>query len=133
VSARSRRLIALLVALAALAAPALANAVTYRGAGVDDPEMPVKVKVVDGLVTFEYTQVLVACTGGTEVRQGGAVHSAHLNERSRFRDTLTIEGTTSLVRGAINPKRATGTVAYELVYEGGECHSGKLEWRAKRH
>jgi hypothetical protein len=123
----------LALAAAASAIAALpASARVYRGAGVDDPEMPVKVKLSGTDVIFEYTDVRVGCSDGSEPRQGGASHSDRLNDRRRFRDRLEIEGATSLVKGKVRDQRATGTLHYDLAYEGGECHSGKVEWKAKR-
>jgi hypothetical protein len=111
---------------------AVAVAATYRGAGVDDEQMPVKVKLTGSDLVFDYTDVLVGCSDGSTPRQGGASHTDRLNERNRFKDRLEIGGATSLVRGKVTEKKATGTLTYDLVYEGGECHSGEVEWKAKR-
>jgi uncharacterized protein (UPF0264 family) len=125
------RALALSLALCgALSAAAFAD--TYRGSAVEDEQMPVKVKLTGRDVIFDYTDVLVACSDGSQVRQGGAQHADRLNARDRFRDTIESHGVTSVVKGRISAERAIGTVAYDLVYGGGECHSGKLEWKARR-
>lgn len=131
--------VAIAVPLAILVAAGALGAV-YRGAGTNDPEMPVKVTVSDKKVDFSYSDVLVHCSDGSQVRQGGAVHSARLNGEGKFKDTLDVEGedestidfTTSIVRGHVTQKKAWGTVAYELEYDGGDCHSSEVHWTAKR-
>jgi hypothetical protein len=123
--------LALAVALIAVAvAPALAA--TYRGTAVDDRAMPVKLKLTGDDVIFEYTDVLVECSDGSTPRQGGASHSDHLSDRNRFKDRLELEGTTSVVKGKVGKRKAAGTLTYDLVYHGGMCHSGVVEWKAKR-
>ncbi len=136
-----RFLFALVVTAAASVSFAeAAGAITYRGGGVDDPGMPVKV-VVDGRnVSFSYSDVLVDCTDGSQVRQGGAVQKGRLNGEGRFKDVLEVEGedtsnvdwTTSVVAGKVTEKKATGTLSYELEYDGGDCESGEVRWSAKR-
>ena len=121
-----------------LAAPAQAS--TYRGAGVGDPGMPVKVVVEGRNVNFSYADVLVNCTDGSQVRQGGAVQKARLGPDGRFKDALEVEGddasnvdwTTSIVHGKVTEKKATGTLSYDLSYDGGDCESGEVRWVAKR-
>ena len=131
----------LLLALAVAvlqASPALGA--IYRGTGTDDPQMPVKVAVDGREVTFRYADVLVDCSDGSQVRQGGAVHAGRLNSENRFKDTLEVEGadtshidlTTSVVGGKVTARKAWGTVVYDLSYDGGECHSGEVRWSAKR-
>ena len=115
-----------------LSLAAVANGSTYRGAGVDDEQMPVKLKLTDGDLIFDYTDVLVHCSDGSSPRQGGASHTDRLNQRNRFKDRLEIGGATSLVKGKVKERKATGTLTYDLAYEGGECHSGEVEWKAKR-
>jgi hypothetical protein len=130
--------LALAVALISLAvAPAFAA--TYRGAAVEDPAMPVKVKLTGDVVIFDYTAVLTKCSDGSEPRQGGYKHSDRVNERGRFKDRVELEGpkpeiksATSVVKGKVGKRKAAGTVTYELVYHGGMCHSGVVEWKAKR-
>ena len=39
---------------------------------------------------------------------------------------------TSVVGGKVGARRATCTITYEMEYDGGECHSGVVEWKAKR-
>jgi hypothetical protein len=129
--------LALAVALLAVAvAPAVAA--TYRGAAVDDPEMPVKLKVTDDVVIFDYTNVLTECDG-SQIRQGGYKHSDRLSERGRFKDRVEltepkpeIKLATSVVKGRVGKRKAAGTLTYDLVYHGGMCHSGVVEWKAKR-
>jgi hypothetical protein len=123
--------LALAAAASAIAAMP-ATALVYRGAGVEDPEMPVKVKLTGADVIVEYTDVRVGCSDGSEPRQGGASHSDRLNDRRRFKDRLALEGATSVVKGKVRDRKATGTLRYDLAYEGGECHSGKVGWKAKR-
>lgn len=124
-------MLALALALVAgTVAPALAA--TYRGAAVDDTAMPVKLKLTGDDLIFEYTDVLVECSDGSEPRQGGASHSDHLSDRNRFKDRLERGGTTSVVKGKVGKRKAVGTVTYDLVYHGGMCHSGVVEWKAKR-
>ena len=36
------------------------------------------------------------------------------------------------MKGKVREKKAVGTITYDLLYAGGACHSGKLEWKAKR-
>jgi hypothetical protein len=117
----------------ALAAVAIAGK-AYKGSVVGDPETPVKAKKINGgqKALFEYRDVLVHCTGDVETRQGGASHTARLNDRRRFKDTLTDGAATSKVKGKIKRRRAKGTLEYHLTYDDGECHSGVLEWEAKR-
>jgi len=115
-----------------LAAATVAAAATYLGGGVEDELMPVKVKRTGSDLIFSYTDVMVACSDGSTPRQGGASHTDRLNERHRFKDRLEIGGATSLVKGKVKEKKATGTLTYDLLYEGGECHSGEVEWKAKR-
>jgi hypothetical protein len=125
------RALALVVVLSAvMVTPALAA--TYRGAAVEDEAMPVKLKLAGGDVVFDYTDVLVECSDGSHPRQGGASHSDHLNRRDRFRDRLEVGGTTSLVKGKVGEHKAKGTIIYRLRYNGGECRSGKVKWKAKR-
>jgi plastocyanin len=126
---------AAIAALAVAAAPALAT--TYRGAGVDDAKMPVRVTVsADDAVRFVYSKVRVHCTSGESVRQGGGDHSTTLTQTDRFRHTIeqqTEDGLAmSSVRGKVGQRRAHGTLSFDLSYEGGECHSGAVEWKAKR-
>lgn len=130
--------LALAVALLACVV-ASAVAATYRGAAVDDPAMPVKLKLTGDALIFEYTDVLTECSDGSEPRQGGASHSDRLSHRNRFKDRLVVEETspvveeaTSVVKGKVGKRKAAGTVTYELVYHGGMCHSGVVEWKAKR-
>jgi hypothetical protein len=126
------------VALLAIAAsPSLAA--TYRGAAVDDEQMPVKVKLSGDDLIFEYEHVLVECSDGSRPRQGGASHTDRLNERGRFKDHVGldrpepgVEKVTSVVKGKVRKRKAAGTLTYDLKYEGGECHSGVVEWKAKR-
>jgi hypothetical protein len=130
--------LALAVALlAGVVAPALAA--TYSGSAVDDPAMPVKLKLTGDVVIFDYTDVLTECSDGSEPRQGGLKHSDRVNERGRFKDRVEleepkpgIESAASVVKGRVGKRKAAGTVAYELVYHGGMCHSGVVEWKAKR-
>ena len=130
-SGASARALALSLALCGvLSASAFAD--TYRGSAADDEQMPVKVKLTGRDVIFDYTDVLVTCSDGSQVRQGGAQHADRLNARDRFKDTIESHGVTSVVRGRITAERALGTMTYDFVYEGGECHSGKLEWKAHR-
>ncbi|MQA75776.1 MAG: hypothetical protein GEU88_15795 [Solirubrobacterales bacterium] len=124
------RALALALALALVGA-SVASATVYRGAGADDARMPVKLKVLDGVVTFSYSEVLTRCSNGDRVRYPGANHSAALRRNDRFRDTITDDGQSSVVRGSVGPRHATGTIRYQLAYPGGECHSGEVEWTAK--
>ena len=126
------RLVAALTALAVLALTANALGSILRGGGRDDPQMPVKLIVSATEVTFSYSAVRVDCSDGSRVRQGGAIHAAHINERGRFRDRLEVEGATSVVRGRLVGRRASGSLTYDLIYAGGECHSGKVPWKAKQ-
>ncbi len=126
-----------IAAIAVLGIASVALATTYRGAGVEDDQMPVRLKVSnDGIVSFNYSDVLVTCTNGDRVREPGADHSTTLDENAKFKDTIEAEvggGTaTSLIKGRLKGDRAKGIVFYDLVYEGGECHSDRVEWKAKR-
>jgi hypothetical protein len=130
--------LALAIALLAVAA-APAPAATYRGAGVDDEAMPVRLKLTGDVLIFDYTDVLTDCSDGSETRQGGLEHSDRLSERGRFKDRVELEepqpdikSATSVVKGRVRKRRAAGTLSYDLVYHGGECHSGVVEWKAKR-
>lgn len=132
------RALALALALLAVAAVSV-SAATYRGAAVGDGAMPVKLKVTGRDLIFEYEQVRVVCSDGSQPRQGGATHPDRLNARGRFKDRLVVEDpspevqmATSVVRGKVGARRATGTITYEMEYDGGECHSGVVEWKAKR-
>jgi hypothetical protein len=132
------RALALAFTLLAVAAVP-ASAATYRGAAVGDGAMPVKLKVTGRDLIFEYEQVRVVCSDGSQPRQGGAAHPDRLNARGRFKDRLVVEDpspgvqmATSVVRGKVGTRRATGTITYEMEYDGGECHSGVVEWKAKR-
>ena len=58
--------------------------------------------------------------------QGGATHPDRLNARGRFKDRLVVEDpspgvqmATSVVRGKVGARRATGTITYEMEYDGG--------------
>jgi hypothetical protein len=132
------RALALAFTLLAVAAVPASGA-TYRGAAVGDGAMPVKLKVTGRDLIFEYEQVRVVCSDGSQPRQGGATHPDRLNARGRFKDRLVVEDpspgvqmATSVVRGKVGARRATGTITYEMEYDGGECHSGVVEWKAKR-
>lgn len=116
----------------ALVATATASASIYRGTARDDAQMPVKLTLRGEAVTFAYSDVITRCSDDSEVRQGGAKHNTVLNERGRFNDTFEVDGATSLVRGSVQGRKATGIVSFDLVYDGGECHSDKVEWKAKR-
>ncbi len=102
--------------------------------------MPVKVVVDERNVSFSYSDVLVNCTDGSQVRQGGAVQKGRLNGEGRFKDVLEVEGedtsdvdwTTSVIHGKVTEKKASGTLSYELSYDGGDCESGEVRWSAKR-
>jgi hypothetical protein len=130
--------LALAAALLAVAvAPAVAA--TYRGAGVADPAMPVKLKLTGDVVIFDYTDVLTECSDGSQVRQGGYKHSDRLSRSGRFKDRVEltepkpeIKSATSVVKGKVGKHKAAGTISYDLVYHGGMCHSGVVEWKAKR-
>lgn len=115
-----------------LAAGATASAAVFRGSASDDPKMAVKLTLSAGAVTFEYSDVLTGCSDGSQVRQGGAVHETVLNELGKFKDTLAKDGVTSTVRGKLGGARATGVVHFEFAYDGGECNSEKVEWKARR-
>ena len=134
----SGRALALAFTLLAVAAVPV-SAATYRGAAVADGAMPVKLKVTGRHLIFEYEKVRVTCTDGSQPRQGGATHPDRLNARGRFKDRLVVEDpipavqmATSVVRGRVGVRRATGTITYEMEYDGGECHSGVVQWKAKR-
>ncbi len=125
------------VVAACLALAASAAAMTYRGSGVEDPQMPVRLQIgADETVAFEYADVLVDCSNGESLPEPGAEHLTSLNEAGRFRDVVTeeVEGgsAASSVRGRVGALRARGTVSFDLVYAGGECHSGSVAWKAKR-
>jgi hypothetical protein len=117
----------------ALAGLAIAGK-AHNGSVVGDPKTPVKAKKVQRgeKALFEYRDVLVHCTSDVETRQGGASHTTRLRDRGRFKDTLTVGGATSKVKGRIKRKRAKGTLEYDLAYADGQCHSGVLEWEANR-
>jgi hypothetical protein len=120
-----------------LAAAAPAAAMTYRGAAVEDPQMSVRLQLgADGTVAFEYAKVMVECSNGESLRQPGAEHLATLGPLGRFRDTIfeEVDGgdATSSARGRVGKRKAKGTVSFELAYEGGECHSGAVRWKARR-
>ena len=127
-----------LAAALALTLPVAASATTFHGAAVDDPATTVTLRVSKaGVVGFSYSDVLVTCSNGDEVREPGADHSTTLGDDDRFKDVIEqdLEGGAtgkSLVRGRIRGRRARGVLAYDLLYDGGECHSGKLRWKAKR-
>jgi hypothetical protein len=136
-SGAGRGLALALAMLAVAAAPA--SAATYRGTAVGDPAMPVKIKLTGDVVIFDYTNVLTECSNGSETRQGGFEHSDRLSGRDRFKDRLEldepkpgIERATSVVKGKVGKRKAAGTLTYDLVYHGGMCHSGVVEWKAKR-
>jgi hypothetical protein len=79
---------------------------------------------------------MVDCSSGDQIREPGGEHSTTLGEKDKFRDTIEQDlddgaTATSYVRGRIRGRRARGIVEYDLVYEGGECHSGKVRWKAK--
>ena len=122
----------------ALALPAAVWATTFRGAGLEDPETTVTVRVTRaGVVRFDYSDVLVTCSNGERLREPGAEHSALLGADDRFIDTIEQQlpdGATgkSWVKGRLRHRRARGALTYDLLYEGGECHSGKLHWKARR-
>jgi hypothetical protein len=120
-----------------LGAVAPATAMTYRGAAVDDRRMSVRLQLgADGTVAFEYARVMVECSNGERLRQPGAKHLATLGPLGRFRDAIAEEladgSATSSARGRVGKRKAKGTVSFELVYEGGECHSGPVRWKARR-
>ncbi len=115
-----------------LVAGAPASASIYRGSAREDTRMPVKLALSGDKVTFEYSDVLTRCSDGSEVRQGGAVHNTVLKQSGKFKDTFEDGGATSLARGKIVGHKATGIVSFDLVYEGGGCHSEKVEWKARR-
>lgn len=115
-----------------VAGSALASASIYRGSARHDAEMRVKLTLSGQIVTFDYSNVLTRCSDGSEVRQGGAVHNTDLNQLGKFKDTFEDGGATSLVRGKVESRRATGIVSFDLLYDGGECHSEKVEWKARR-
>ena len=133
-----RRLVpAVGVAVACLALATSAAAMTYRGSGSDDPQMRVRLQLgADETVAFEYADVLVDCSNGESLRQPGAEHLASLNELGRVRDAISEEvqggSAASRVRGRVGARKARGTVRFDLVYAGGECHSGAIAWKAKR-
>jgi hypothetical protein len=115
----------------ALAVTAVAAATTYRGDADGDSRMAVKLKVRAGTVLFNYSNVLTRCSNGDHVRYPGARHSTVLRRTDRFKDTITDGQQTSVVRGRVGSRRASGTIRYELSYDGGECHSGRVDWRAR--
>jgi hypothetical protein len=60
-----------------------------------------------------------------------------LGDDNRFKDVivqdLDDEATgESFVKGRTAGRKAWGVLRYSLSYEGGECTSGKLRWKAKR-
>ncbi len=116
----------------ALVVAASASASIYRGSARDDAQMSVKLALSGDSLTFKYSNVRTGCTDGSEVRQGGAEHNTVLNELGKFKDTFEVGGATSLVRGSVQGRKATGIVRFDLIYDGGECHSDKVEWKAKR-
>lgn len=127
--------IATAVTCLALAAPAAA--LTYRGSGVEDPQLRVRLQLgADGTVSFEYWNVRVECSNQEHLREPGAEHLATINELGRFRDAISeeVEGGTasSSVKGRVGARRAKGTISFDLAYTGGECHSGPVPWKAKR-
>ena len=129
---------AALIALAlSLLTASIAVATTFRGAAIDDRQMRVKVRSgKDGSVSFSYSEVLVECSNGETLREPGAQHSGTLNDRNRFKDTIAeqVAGgvASSVVKGRIGAKKATGIVRFELTYDGGACRSGAVAWKAKR-
>ncbi len=120
------------VLVLSLAAGATASAMVFRGTARDDPKMSVKLALSAAAVTFEYAHVLTECSDGSQVRQGGAVHETVLNDLGKFKDTLAEGGVTSVVRGQVSGARATGAVHFRFVYDGGECDSEKVAWKARR-
>ena len=132
-----RRLLAVGILVVA-ALPATALATTFRGAAVDDSELSVHVRVTKGgVVSLDYANVLVNCTNGDDLREPGAEHSAMLADDRSFRDEIDQDledGATghSFVRGRVGKHKAKGVLDYDLVYDGGECDSGKLRWKAHR-
>jgi hypothetical protein len=129
--------IAILVLAVVLVPASHASATAFRGFAVGDHEMGVTIRVSKaGVVAFDYANVLVTCSNGDELRQPGGRHSMMLGEASRFSDTIEQEvrsaTATSQVQGRVRGGRARGSVSYDLVYEGGQCHSGEVLWRAKR-
>jgi hypothetical protein len=131
------RAIVLAAALAA-AVPGIALATTFRGAAVDDSQTRVKLRITKaGVVHFDYRDVLVGCTNGDEIREPGAQHSTMLGDDGRFKDVIVqdLDGEAtgeSFVKGRAAGRKAWGALRYGLSYEGGECTSGKLRWKAKR-
>jgi hypothetical protein len=133
----SRRALAL-AAVATLAFPAASSGAPFRGAAVDDPETPITLRVSKaGVVRFDYSNVLVKCSNGDEIREPGADHSTMLGEDNRFKDTIhqdLDQGATaqSFVKGRLWGRKAAGILRYDLAYDGGTCESGKVHWKAKR-
>lgn len=132
-----RTAVALAAGALALGASDPAAATTYRGAAVDDPELTVRLQLgSDGTVAFEYAGVSVECSNGDSLRQPGAEHLSTLGPLGRFRDAISeeVDGGTaaSSVRGRVGGRKARGSLSFDLAYEGGECHSGTLRWKAKR-
>ena len=133
----TRRALCLAAALA-LALPAAASATTFRGAAVDDPATTVTLHVSkSGVVAFDYSDVMVSCSNGDAVREPGAEHSTTLGADDRFKDVIVQDleqGATgeSFVKGLVQRRKAGGVLKYSLTYEGGECHSGKVRWKAHR-
>jgi hypothetical protein len=133
----SRRALAL-ATVVVLALPAAAWGTTFRGAAVEDAATPVTLRVSKaGVVRFDYSNVLVECSNGDEIREPGAQHSTMVGEENRFRDLIAQdldEGATgeSFIKGRLLGRKAVGVLKYELLYEGGSCESGKVHWKAKR-
>lgn len=130
------RALALAVGLGLGLAPA-ASATMFHGAGVDDPQMTVTLRVSKaGVVHFDYAEIAVDCSNGDRVREPGAKHSTMLGESNRFSNTVVQDlsggaSASSSVKGRVRGRRAGGIVAYDLFYEGGECHSGRVRWKAR--
>ena len=122
----------------ALVLPAASSAATFRGEAVDDPQTAVTLRVSKaGVVSFDYTGVLVECSNGDRVREPGAEHSTMLGDDLRFSDTITTDlpdhaQGKSFVKGRLRGRKAVGALSYDLLYDGGECHSGKVRWKAHR-
>lgn len=128
-----------LATAAMLAFPAAASGTTFRGSAVDDPATVVTLRVSKaGVVRFDYTDVMVSCSNGDDVREPGADHSTMLGDNARFSDTIDQELAPenakgkSFVKGHLRGRKAAGVLAYDLLYDGGECHSGNVRWKAHR-